>query len=80
MTDFIGELVDCNRTIKGFSGEDGQLRTYSMFSLKMCKNLMCKMAHLFPDEMNKGYPEAMVAALSKGVAEAVTKPEKKKGD
>ena len=37
---------------KGFSGENGRLRTCSMFSLKICLNTMCKMAHLYPDEMN----------------------------
>ena len=65
---------------KGFSGTSGQLKTCSMFSLKICANALCKMAHLYPDEMDKRYPDAMVAMLSKGVAKVVTKPENKDGD
>jgi hypothetical protein len=64
---------------KGFSGEDGQLKTCSMFALKICMNTTCKMAHLYPEEMDKAYPEKMVAMLSKGVAALIIKPEKKKG-
>ena len=65
---------------KGFSGNSGKLRICSMFSLKICTNPLCKMAHLYPDEMDKRYPEAMVAALSKGLVKVVTKPENKNGD
>ena len=62
-------------SVKGFDGENGQLRTCNMFSLKQCRNKLCKMVHLLPTDMYKSYPEQLVKILSTGVAAAVTKLE-----
>ena len=66
-------------SVKGFDGENGQLRTCNMFKLKQCSNKLCKMAHFLPTEMNKAYPEQLVKMLSSGLAAAVTKTEGGKG-
>ena len=62
-------------SVKGFDSENGQLFTCNMFTLKQCKNKLCKMAHLLPPDMDKAYPEQLVKVLSTGVAAVVTKPE-----
>ena len=62
-------------SVKGFDGENRQLRTCNMFTFKQCRNKLCKMAHLLPTEMEKSYTEQLVKMLSMGVAKAVTKPE-----
>ena len=61
--------------VTGFDGENRQLRTCSMFTVKQFSNKLCKMAHLLPTEMYKAYPEQLIKMLSTGVAAAVTKPE-----
>ena len=62
-------------SVKGFDGENGQLRTCNMFTLKQCRDKLCKMAHLLSTEMYRAYPEQLVKILNMGVAVAVTKPE-----
>ena len=62
-------------SLKGFEGENGQLLTCNMSTLKQCINKLCKMAHLLPTDMDKAYPEQLVKMLSRVVAVAVTKPE-----
>ena len=61
-------------SVKGFDGENGQICTCNMFTLKQCINKICKMAHLLPTDMDKVYPEQLLKKLSMGVAEAVKKP------
>ena len=41
-----GVLIYKLPSAKGFTGTSGQLKTCSMFSLKIFTNTMCKMAHL----------------------------------
>ena len=62
-------------SLKGFDGANRQLRMCNMFTLKQCRNKLCKMAHLLPTEMDKAYTEQLVKMLSTGVAAEVTKPE-----
>ena len=62
-------------SVKGFDGENGQLCTYNMFTLKQCRNKLCKMEHFLPTDMDKAYPEQLLKMLSTVVAAAVTKPE-----
>ena len=62
----------------GFDGENGQLRTCNMFTLKKCRNKLCKMAHLLPTETDKAYPEQLVKMMITGVAAVVTKPKRGK--
>ena len=61
-------------SVKGFDGENGQLCTCNMFTLKQCRNNICKMTHLLPTKMDKEYPEQLVKILSTGVVAAVKKP------
>ena len=61
-------------SVKGFDDENGQLHTCNMFTLKQCRNNICKMAHLLPTEKDKSYPDQLVKIMSTGVAAAVTKP------
>ena len=65
-------------SVKGFDGENGQICTCNMFTLKQCRNKLYKMAHLLPKDMEKAYPEQLVNMLSTGVAAAVTKPKEGK--
>ena len=58
-------------SVKGFDGENGQLCTCNMFTLKQCRNKLCKMALFLPTDMEKAYPEQLVNMLSTGVAAAV---------
>ena len=62
-------------SVKGFDGENGQLCTCNIFTLKQCRNKICKVAHLLPTDMEKAYSEQLVNMPSTGVAAAVTKPE-----
>ena len=62
-------------SVKGFDGENGQICTCNMFTLKQCINKICKMAHLLLKDMDKEYPEQLVNMISTGVEAAVTKPE-----
>ena len=62
-------------SVKGFDGENKQLRTCNMFTLKQCRNKLCKMTHLLPTDMEKAYPEQLANIMSMGVAAAVTKTE-----
>ena len=62
-------------SVKGFDGENRQLHTCNMFTLKQCINKLCKMAHLLPKETDKEYMEQLVKMLIMGVAAAVTKPD-----
>ena len=61
-------------SVKGFDGDNGQLRACNMFMLKQCRNRLYNMAHLLTTEMDKSYPEQLVRILSTGVAAPVTKP------
>ena len=51
-------------SLKGFDGANGQLRMCNMFMLKQCRNKLSNMAHLFPTDMYKAYPEQLVKILS----------------
>ena len=62
-------------SVKGFEGENGQLCTCNMFTLKQCRNKLCKMAHLLTTDIDKTYPEQLVKMLITGVSAAVTKNE-----
>ena len=62
-------------SVKGFDCENGQLYTCNMFTLKQCRDKICKMAHLLLTDMDKAYPEQMVKMLITGVAAAVKKTE-----
>ena len=61
-------------SVKGFDGENVQLFTCNMFTLKQFRNKLCKMAHLLPMEIDKAYSEQLVKMLITGVAAVVTKP------
>ena len=65
-------------SVKGFDGDDGKLCMCNVFTLKQCRNNICKMAHLLPMEMDKAYTEELVKILSTGVAASVTKPNRGK--
>ena len=43
-------------SVKGFESENGKICTCNMFTLKQCRNKICKMEHLIPTEMDKAYP------------------------
>ena len=43
-------------SVKGFDSENVQLSTFSMFTLKQCRNKLFKMTHLLPTDMDKTYP------------------------
>ena len=60
-------------SVKGFDGENGQICTDKIFTLKRCRNKLCNMVHLFPTETDKAYPEQLVKMLSTGVEAAVYK-------
>ena len=62
-------------SVKGIDGENRQLCMCNMFTLKQCKNKLCKMGHLLLMKMYKEYPEQLANMLNTGVAAAVTKPE-----
>ena len=62
-------------SVKCFGGENGKLRTCNMFKLIQCRNKLCKMAHLLPTDIEKGYPEQLVKMMRTGVAATVTKPD-----
>ena len=65
---------------KGFEGENGQLCTCNIFTLKQLRNKICKMAHFLPTNMDKAYPWQLVKILITGVAAAVFKTRwRKKG-
>ena len=59
--------------VKGFDGDNGQIYTCNMFTLKQCRNKIYKMAYLLFTEMYKAYTEQLVKMLSTGVSAAVTK-------
>ena len=61
-------------SVKVFDGENEQIFTCNMFTLKNCSNKLCKMAHLIPTDMDKAYPDQLVKMLRTGVIAAVTKP------
>ena len=42
-----------------------------MFTLKQCRNKLCKMEHLLPTEIEKAYTEKLVNIIIMGVAVAV---------
>ena len=65
-------------SVKGFDGKNEQLCTCNMFTLKQCRNKLCKMAHLLLTETEKVYPEQPVKMLSTGVSVEVTKTERGK--
>ena len=44
-------------SVKSFEGENGKLRTCNIFTLKQCRNKICKMAKLLPTDTEKEYPE-----------------------
>ena len=62
-------------SVKGFDGENGQICMCNTFTLKQCRNKICKIAHLIPTDMDRAYPEQLVKMMSTGVAAAVTKTE-----
>ena len=62
-------------SVKGFDGDNRQLCTCNMLTLKQCSNKLCKMAHLLPTEIKRAYPEQLVNMMSMGVAAAVKKIE-----
>ena len=59
---------------KGFDVENGQLRTCNMFTLKQCRNKLCKMAHFLMTDMEKAYLDQIVKMLRTVVAATVKKP------
>ena len=61
-------------SVKGFEGENGQLCTCNIFTLKQYRNKLCKMAHLLPTDMDQSYLEELVNMLIMRVASVVTKP------
>ena len=61
-------------SVKGCDNENRQLLTCNVFTLKQCRNKLCKMAHLLPTEIDMAYPEQLIKMLSTGVAAAITKP------
>ena len=65
-------------SVKVFDGENRQLRTCNMFTLKQCSNKLCKMVQFLTTEIEKAYPEQLVKMLSTRVGVAVTKPEGEK--
>ena len=62
-------------SVKGSGGENGQLFTCNMLTLKQCRSDLCKIVHLLTTDMEKLYPEQLVKMLSMGVPAAVTKTE-----
>ena len=62
-------------SVKFFYGENLQLHTCNMFTLKQFRNMLCKMAHFLPTDMGKSYMEQLVKMMSTGVVVAVTKSE-----
>ena len=62
-------------SVKAFEGENRQLHTCNIFTLKQCSNKICKMAHLLTIDTDKAYPEQLVKMLITGVAAEVTKHE-----
>ena len=62
-------------SVTGFDGNNGQLCTCNMFTLKKCWNNICNMSHLLPTDTGKAYPEQLVNMLIPEVAAVVTKPE-----
>ena len=67
-------------SVKGFDGDNRHLCMCNMFTLKKCRNKLCKMTHLLPTDMEKAYPEQLANIMSMGVAAAVTNPKEEKGD
>ena len=67
-------------SVKGFDGENRQLHMCNMFTLKQCRNKICKMAHFLSTEMEKSYPEKLANMLITGVTVAVKTPKEEKGD
>ena len=61
-------------SVNGFDCENGKLCTFNVFTLKQCRNILCKISHLLLTDMDKAYPEKLVKMLSTGVAVAVTNP------
>ena len=55
-------------SVKSFEGENGKFCTCNMFTLKQCRNKICKMAQLLQTYMEKEYPEQLVKMPSTGVA------------
>ena len=51
-------------SVKIFDSDNRQLCTCNMFTLKQCRNKLCKMAHLIPMDMDKEYPEQLIKMLS----------------
>ena len=62
-------------SVKGIDGENRQLHMCNMFTLKQCRNKICKMVHLLQSEMDKSYLEKLAKMLITGVAAEVTKTE-----
>ena len=61
-------------SVKDFDSENGQIFTCNMFTLRQCKNKLCKMEHLLTTQTENEYPEQLVNMINTGVAVAVTKP------
>ena len=60
--------------VNGSDSENGHLCMCNMFTLKKCRNKLCKMAHFLMTDMEKAYLDQIVKMLRTVVAATVKKP------